>query len=270
MECKVKYGTIHYKVIGEGRPYIILHTMGTDHRAMEAWLEPIFTKMMHCKRIYVDLPAHGFSSITKDFKGTEHMVRNIQEFIQIIIGNEKFCLIGMSYGAYVAQGIMDEWIDRVDGIALIVPAVHTRTKPLPKKVVLEPSQKMVKTLDEDMQTAFETLFVVQTDEMVKGFLAELQPGRELADRSFLTSNWREQNYFLKQEPFIDRKRISAPALFLMGKQDSICGFEDQFEVFKRFTNATFTVMDGAGHMLAMEKREMAQALVEDWLAGING
>jgi pimeloyl-ACP methyl ester carboxylesterase len=270
MECKVKYGIIHYKVIGEGRPYIILHSMGTDHRAMEAWLEPIFTKMMHCKRIYVDLPAHGLSSINKDFKGTEHMVRNIQEFIQTIIGNEKFSLIGMSYGAYVAQGIMSEGIERVEGIALIVPAVHNRIKPLPEKVVLKRDEEMVKPLNQDLRRAFETLFVIQTNEMVERFLTELQPGRELADRAFLTTNWREQNYFLKKDPFIEQKAISVPALFLMGKQDSISGYEDQFEVFKRFTNATFTVVDGAGHMLTMEKREIAQALVEDWLAGING
>ncbi|MGD6802819.1 hypothetical protein [Rossellomorea aquimaris] len=42
MECEVPYGKIHYKIIGEGRPVIILHSMGTNLRAMEAWLEPVF------------------------------------------------------------------------------------------------------------------------------------------------------------------------------------------------------------------------------------
>ncbi|WP_421378541.1 alpha/beta fold hydrolase [Bacillus salacetis] len=270
MECKVKYGTINYKVTGEGRPYIILHSMGTDHRAMEAWLEPIFSPESNCKRIYIDLPAHGLSTINEHFKGTEQIVGNIIEFIQKTIGDQTFGLIGMSYGAYVAQGIMDELGEKVEGIALIVPAVHNPTKNLPEKVVLKQEEKMLKTLDDDMRQAFETLFVIQTDEMVEGFLSELQPGRERANREFLTSDWREKEYFLKKEPFIEHEEITIPALFLMGKQDSICGYEGQFEVFKKFSKATFSVLDGAGHMLVLEKRETAQALIKDWIKEING
>lgn len=52
MECKVSYGRIHYKIIGEGKPLVILHSMGTDHRAMQAWLEPLFNEVpLKCSNI---------------------------------------------------------------------------------------------------------------------------------------------------------------------------------------------------------------------------
>ncbi|WP_409250890.1 alpha/beta fold hydrolase [Bacillus sp. SCS-153A] len=234
MDCKVSFGSIHYKVIGKGRPFVILHSMGTDHRAMEAWLEPIFNEVDSCKRVYVDLPAHGYSTINEDFKGTEQMAGNIMEFIEKTLGGEKFSLIGMSYGGYIAQGILDVMGEQVEGIALLVPAVHNRSNPLPQKVVFECEQEMMEELDRDVKTAFQTLMVVQTDTMLKRFRAEIQPGRELADRVFLTSNWRDKNYFFKKEPFIEQKSISIPALFLTGKQDFICGYEDQYELYKSF------------------------------------
>lgn len=40
----VKEGTIHFDVIGEGMPIIVLHPLGTDHRSMINWLEPVFEK----------------------------------------------------------------------------------------------------------------------------------------------------------------------------------------------------------------------------------
>ncbi|MGF2616551.1 alpha/beta fold hydrolase [Rossellomorea aquimaris] len=269
MECDVPYGKIHYKIIGEGRPVFILHSMWTDYRAMENWLEPIFSKHEKFKRIYLDLPAHGKSTISKEFKGTDHFIENIISFIGQTIGNEHFSLLGMSYGAYAAQGIMTRMIERVKGIALIVPGVHNRTGKLPDKVVLGREEGLGKDLAEDITRAFETLMAIQTKNSWDLFLKEIQPGRELADREFLTSDWRENHYFLESDPFSSLESIEVPALFLMGKQDWICGWEDQYEVFKKFTRASFIVLDGAGHMLHIEKREMASACVNEWLAALK-
>ncbi|MGM0845215.1 MAG: alpha/beta fold hydrolase [Bacillota bacterium] len=211
------------------------------------------------------MPAHGMSTINKDFKGTEHTVENIIYVIRKIVINENFSLLGMSYGAYVAQGVMDRMIGKVEGIALIAPAVHNRTGRLPHKVVLEREEDIANDIEKDIKEAFETHMVTQTNSMLKRFITEIQPGRELADREFLISNWRENHYFLKEEPFAHHERIDVPSLFLMGKQDGICGWQDQYEVFKKFSRASFVVLDGTGHMLHMEKREMASACVKEWL-----
>jgi pimeloyl-ACP methyl ester carboxylesterase len=269
MECRVTYGKIHYEVLGEGKPIVILHSMGTDHRAMSAWLEPLFSEDSFFKRIYVDLPAHGSSTINNQFKGTEEMVESVKEVIEKVIGEERFSLVGMSYGGYVAQGIMDTLKEKVEGICLLVPAVHNRMGKLPRKIVLVEEDNLIAQLDEDIQTAYKTLMVIQNKTTLERFLAEVQPGRELADKEFLTSNWREKAYLLKKEPFSGCENLSVPALLLLGKQDSICGYEDQFQLFQKFSNATFTVVDGAGHMVPIEKREVVQHLVYDWLSRVS-
>ncbi len=63
MNCIVTKGSINYEVIGSGFPILILHSMGTDHRSMKSWLEPIFNNLIGFQRIYIDLPSHGRSLI---------------------------------------------------------------------------------------------------------------------------------------------------------------------------------------------------------------
>ncbi|RIW37254.1 alpha/beta hydrolase [Bacillus salacetis] len=265
MECNVEFCSINYKEIGEGVPFIILHSMGTDHTSMEAWLERIFTEVLSKKRIYVDLPAHGCSSINEQYRGTEEAKESLMEFINKTLGEEDFYLVGMSYGAYIAQGLLNDIMDRVKGIALIVPAVHLRTGNLPDKVVLKRDDKFLAAMDEELRTAFETLFTIQTQSMAERFMSEIQPGRQLADRGFLSSNWRETEYFFKNEPFADLESIPVPALFLLGRHDAVCGYEDQFELYKKFNDSAFHVIEGAGHMLTMEKSDIVSTLIKDWL-----
>lgn len=59
MECLVAKGSIYYEIVGNGFPILIMHSMGTDHKSMKAWIEPIFDEIQGFQRIYIDLPAHG-------------------------------------------------------------------------------------------------------------------------------------------------------------------------------------------------------------------
>lgn len=54
MNCIVTKGNINYEVFGSGFPIIIMHSMGTDHRSMIPWIEPIFESLQGFQRIYID------------------------------------------------------------------------------------------------------------------------------------------------------------------------------------------------------------------------
>jgi pimeloyl-ACP methyl ester carboxylesterase len=265
MNCKVVKGTIAYEVESSGFPLLILHSMGTDHRSMKSWIEPIFNGLDGFKRIYIDLPAHGRSTIDESFSSSDDAVMNILDFIDQTIPNQDFSLIGFSYGGYLAQGIMHKRLNHVKSICLLASAVHRRDKELPAKFVLKEAGEFLKGLEPEIVTALETLMTYQTKENLEYFLTEIQPGRLLANRAFLTSNWREKGYFLSDEPFKDIGNLQQPALFLLGKQDSICGYKDHFSLYEKFSNASYVVLNQAGHMLQIEKREMVQTIIRDWL-----
>lgn len=269
MICKVKKGSIYYEVIGEGFPLLILHAMGTDHHSMKAWLEPIFGNTSGFKRVYIDIPAHGRSLIDKTVDSTDDFLENLLEFIKTTLGDKLFSLIGSSFGGYLAQGILDKRRNQVNGICLLVPALHKKERTLPKRVIFEKDEELLEGLDPDIRAAFETLLLYQNKQNLALFMEEIQPGRLLANRGFLSSDWKPKRYFLLQEPFKDVKEMPHPALFLLGKNDYICGYEDHRLLVDKFPNSKFAVLEQAGHMLQIEKREEVQSLVKEWLVGTH-
>ncbi|MFT9596823.1 alpha/beta fold hydrolase [Mesobacillus sp.] len=265
MDCKVRKGSIHYEVIGDGFPLLILHAMGTDHLSMIGWLEPVFKKIEGFQRVYIDLPAHGRSTIDDSVKSTDDLLGNLLDFIDDTFEEQEFSLIGASFGGYLAQGIFHNRRSHVKGICLLAPALHVKERNLPERIVLEKDEELLSSLDPDIRAAFETLFIYQNEKSLAAFMKEIQPGRLLANRQFLGSDWKTKRYYLADEPFHDVQTLSNPALLILGKQDYICGYKDHFPLLDKFPNSTMAVLDRAGHMLHVEKRELVQGLFEDWL-----
>src|SRR3954454_24298657 len=50
---------VSYVEHGAGRPGLVLHGAGADHREVEACFEPIFGRVAGYRRIYPDLPRMG-------------------------------------------------------------------------------------------------------------------------------------------------------------------------------------------------------------------
>jgi pimeloyl-ACP methyl ester carboxylesterase len=265
MNCKVIKGTLYFQVIGEGFPILFLHAMGTDHRSMKIWAEPIFSRLNGIQRIYIDLPAHGRSLISENFHSSDDMVLNILDFIDQTLFNQDFSVFGSSYRGYIAQGILHHRRANVKSIALLAPAVHQRRCSLPNKVTVKEEGLTLHLLSPDIKQAFETLMTYQSEVNLNRFIEEIQPGRTLANREFLTSNWREHGYFFATEPFHDVETLTQPALILLGKQDSICGYKDHLYLMDTFEQSTFVILDQAGHMLQIEQREVVQELVKEWV-----
>ena len=59
MECQLENTTVHYEMLGEGRPLVVLHGAAGDHRLVAAQIEPLFKHRVGWKRIYPNLPGHG-------------------------------------------------------------------------------------------------------------------------------------------------------------------------------------------------------------------
>ncbi|MGC5326156.1 alpha/beta fold hydrolase [Brevibacillus sp. SYSU BS000544] len=261
---------IYYEIYGEGKPLVIFHPLATDHRAMKGWMEPIFEQVTGWQRIYVDLPAHGKSGLGLDVTTSDDFVAIFVEFLESLLGKtRRFSLVGQSFGGYIAQGIFSKMKEQVDGLCLLAPAIHIKDRTLPERVILEKDEDLLCDIDSDVATAFDTLMVVQNKRNLVAFLADIQPGRELANRVFLAGEWRKNGYFFSQEPFGEDEVFGNPALFLLGRQDWICGYEDQRKLLNYFPHATYAVLDQAGHMLQIEKRKLVQSLFVEWLESIK-
>ena len=42
MQCQIGNRSVYYKTIGEGKPFVTISGIPSDHRIIKSWMEPIF------------------------------------------------------------------------------------------------------------------------------------------------------------------------------------------------------------------------------------
>ncbi|MEO9575870.1 MAG: alpha/beta hydrolase [Tateyamaria sp.] len=255
---------LHFKVLGEGRPVVILHGVTLDHRHMVEILEPVFKSLEGWQRIYLDLPGHGKSPPQDTIQSQDGILDAVEEFIADKIGANPFALIGLSRGSYISRGIVHRQSNRVQGAALIVPGGNPGSpNPLPKHEILEPDPTILPELPEDEIWVFENFAVVQSRDIMFKRRQILKPAIQLHDK--------EQEARVKERfnfSFADEEEdtiFEKPSLLVAGRQDWMSGYLDSVDLMHRYTRATVAVLDAAGHGLAFERPEVFTALIADWL-----
>jgi pimeloyl-ACP methyl ester carboxylesterase len=265
MECTLENITVYYETFGEGRPIIMLHGWPIDHRHMVSYMEPLFKSREGWKRIYPDLPGMGKTPGMDWITHQDQMLDITIELIDKVAPGQRFVVAGTSYGGYLARGVVHRRADMMDGLLLTVPVIRARNneRTLPPHVTLVEDPACTSELEPDKKEAFLKMAVVQSQELLEVMRADIFPAFEVADHEFL-SKLRENSAFsfdvdALAEPF------AGPTLFLMGRQDAVCGYRDAWEILENYPKGTFVVLDRAGHALGTEQRDLSHALVSEWL-----
>ncbi len=259
MQCDLGDFAIFYESYGTGQPIVMLPGRPSDHRVMERFMEPLFAQRDGWLRLYPDLPGTGRTLGVDRLATHDQMLDAMLAFIDTVIPGQRFVLAGLSYGGYLAHGVVYHRAASIDGLLLCAPQV----KADPTQAHLPPRT----TLVEDPVLVAELgpvagLIVVQTPtvvEAVHDMLAEVQ----IADHIF--------NERLEEaSPFsFDVDRLPAPfggpTLMLTARQDHLCGYRDAWDLLDNYPRATFAVLDRAGHFVNIEQDVLCQALMREWL-----
>jgi pimeloyl-ACP methyl ester carboxylesterase len=180
MICDIGDLAINYETYGSGRPMVMLPGRPSDHGVMVRFMEPVFTQREGWLRIYPDLPGTGRTPCVDRLATHDAMLEAVLAFIDKVIPGQRFVLAGLSYGGYLARGVVYHRAASIDGLMLCVPQV----KADPAEAQLPPRTAIV----EDPAIATElgpisNLMVVQSPrvaEAVRELLAEVR----IADHSF--------------------------------------------------------------------------------------
>jgi pimeloyl-ACP methyl ester carboxylesterase len=259
MQCDLGDISIYYETYGTGRPIMMLPGRPSDHGVMERFMEPLFAQREGWLRIYPDLPGTGRSPAVDRLATHDEMLAATLAFIDTVIPGQRFVLAGLSYGGYLARGVIYRRAASIDGLLLCVPQV----KADPAQAHLPPRTALV----EDPKLAAEigpvaNLVVAQTPRVidaVRDMLAEVR----LADHPF--------NDRLEESPpfSFDVDRLPAPfggpTLMLTARQDHLCGYRDAWDLLDNYPRATFAVLDRAGHFVNIEQDVLCQAIMREWL-----
>jgi Predicted hydrolases or acyltransferases (alpha/beta hydrolase superfamily) len=268
MECVVKDLSLNYKIIGEGKPILMIHGYGVDHKLMVGCMEPLFSNKENYKRIYLDLPGMGKSQCAEWITNSDIMLEIVMEFINKIVPNENFLVAGESYGGYITRGLVYKMADRIDGVLLICPVILPKysDRNVSEHIVLVKDEQVLSKLTTEEAGSFNDSTVVQSERIYERYKKEIISGVELANEEFIGKFIKTGYSFTFAVDKLDEK-FNKPTLMLLGKQDDCVGYKDAWNILDNYPRATFAVLDKAGHNLQIEQEELFKVLVKQWLLG---
>jgi pimeloyl-ACP methyl ester carboxylesterase len=259
MECQLDNLTVHYKTIGEGKPFVTISGIPSDHRIIESWMEPIFQKRPGWQRIYFDLPGTGLTP-GEGLTIIDEVLNIVCDFIDAVLPSQRFTLLGLSAGGYLARGVVARKAELIDGLCLLVPWLSEHEEQdLPLPVTFFSDENALARLSSEDAERLEGLAVIQNQRVVDWYQNVVIPARHGLNRSMIEDRLYSFDLEALSKPF------EKPALILTGRQDTHVGYRDGWEILEKYPRATFAVLDRAGHALGVEQESLFQALVHEWL-----
>lgn len=264
MECQLRDIKMYYEEMGAGRPLLLMHGWGPDHRSMANDMEPLFVNRSGWRRLYPDLPGMGKTHASDWITNQDQVLDLVIGFIDAVIPGERFVVAGASYGGYLARGLVHRRGSQMDGLLLNVPLVELdpAKRQLPQHLVVheDPEFLAALALDEQDMPGF---VVAQSIDLLDEIRQFIGPAMEIADHAFLERL--EQHLAFSFDVDALAAPFPAPALFLTGRQDNWCGYREAYRLLDNYPRASFAVLDRAGHLLASEQKTLFRALANEWL-----
>ena len=234
---------------------VILHGFPVDHRSGVASFEPSFRDRPGWRRIYLDFPGMGQTRAPEWVGSTDDVFRVTQAAVDALVPGP-YALAGESYGGYIAMGLAAAATERVTGLALVVPMI------IPIHALRDVGEHRVLVRECGLRGSeqFEELAVVVTAETLRRYHDEIEAAIAAADQAAVE---RIAANYGGTFPLVGRH--DQPALVVLGRQDNVLGFNDQWRAMGQWPRATFAVLDRAGHGLSLEQPPLLTTLVNDWL-----
>lgn len=266
MQCELENIKIYYEIHGKGIPILMVHGFMPDHRVLKGCMEPIFQNRSGFKRIYFDLPGMGKTEGKKWIKSTDEMLEIVIKFIKNIIPNEKFLIIGQSYGGYLTRALLHKYHDEILGICLVCPLIKPKPydRDLPEFTPIINNPSFIKNLDPQDREEFEEIAIIQSEYVWERFQDEVLLGLKMADTKFLEEIY-PKGYELSFDVDKLTNKFNRPTLFLLGRQDNAVGYRNAWKIIENFPRASYIVLDKAGHLLQIEQQEIFNISVNEWL-----
>lgn len=246
----------------------MIHGFCVDHRLLLG-LDPVFAVRGQWRRVYIDLPGMGMSAAGPEIDSADAVAETVVAFARRTLGNEKFAVLGNSFGGMIARHIADEFGDQVLGIALLCPVAvaESGSRTLPSQTVLRRDSNLLESLDPEDRKDYEAMAVVQSSENWALFRDSVLPGLRAFDQAAIERI--SGSYALSVEPEGRSSKFQGPAVFIMGRQDHVVGFQDQMAISGHYLQSTIAVLDSAGHNAHLDQQGVVGALLEEWLVRVE-
>ena len=226
-----------YDERGAGDPLVLLHPGGADSRAWEPNLPPLVERF---RVLTPDRRGHGRTPDVEGEFSLEQMARDTVAFIEAVAGGP-VPLVGCSTGAIVGLLATRARPDLVTRLVFVCGVFHFEGW-LPGSIELD----------------------AEADRFMGDWYGEVSPdGRE---------HWpvvkAKNEQVHRAEPTLtpaDLARIATPTLVMIGDRDEV-PVEHAAELYRSLPDAQLAIVPGASHGLLVEKPELCNAMIVDFLS----
>ena len=267
MECSLENITIHYETYGEGKPILFIPGWGMNAHSMAHGMEPGLHQREGSQRIYIDPPGHGKTPGKDWITNQDKMLEVMLACIDKLTTGKNYCLVGLSLGAYLARGVILRRARFVEGIAMIVPVIIADDK----KRSVPPYKVLIKdpTVYAELTPVEKEIFgmsVIHTRTWLDTIRNSPQtPRDEEGDAEFLSRiRDKTESYAFSFDVDALSEPFPGPSLIITGRQDSVVGYRDAWNILENYPRASYVVLDRAGHPLE-ESAMLVQVLLNEWL-----
>jgi pimeloyl-ACP methyl ester carboxylesterase len=247
---------------GSGRPIVIIHGFGVDHRIMLPLEETIGDRPW--RRVYVDLPwAEG--APPSDAASALQVASSVIDDVRSVLGEAPFAIIGNSFGTMIARYVAHELREQVLGLATLAGVFEPRhdARVVPPRQVLRVDEAVLDAAG-DARSDFAEVSVVQDAASFAAFTEYVLPGLRGSDPAVIDRI--AADYTLPAVPELAHPEpFTLPALHVFGRQDDVVGYEDGWRFRDHYPRGTYAVLDLAGHNVHLEQPQITTALIRDWL-----
>ena len=243
--AEVNGTSLYYEITGDGQPLVLVNGSSLDLRM---WDEQIEVFSAQFQVIRYDLRGIGKSAIPdKDFSHSEDLFQ-LLKFLNI----EKASILGLSFGAAFAVDFALEHPEMIDALIVASAALSNLR------------DDYLESLAELSEIVKEKGVAAAIEELMDNpaFVAPENVAAQRKTREILSDNAHifETDFPLIrfwQPPQIDIEdnllKITAPTLIIVGEKDAPIIHEIADNLKKNISNVEKIVIEGAGHMVNLEK-----------------
>lgn len=175
---------------------------------------------------------------------------------------DRFTLVGLSLGGYVAFEVIRRALHRLDGLALIdttAVADHPARRDGRLKDIATVQQGGIDALIPELPSRWLHPAHVQRPELV-ALMASM--ARSVGARG----QFNQQTAMLgRPDSHADLARVRVPTLVMCGRQDPVTPLADHEAMAACVPGSRLVVIEDCGHLSTLEQPEAATAALADWL-----
>ncbi len=182
---------------------------------------------------------------------------------------DRFALAGLSLGAIVAMAMARRHPDRVTRLCLMATNPHLPTIQQRQAWSRQREQLTTGRSARDLQHDLLPLLLSRdVDDERPALVEQILLMADEVGVDHLDAQLRLQSTRVDERPAL--RRLACPTLVVAARHDRICDLDRHVELARLITGSTLVIVEGAGHLVPLERPDEVGGLIRDWLSTTAG